>query len=243
MFEIYCDATADIGLDLPQTPIRLLRMFHDHSRFKNPVHFTYPDCQHMPQRQDLSALIGSRICHDLISPIGAIGNGIELLIMDGATKSPEIALISDSVTHANARIRFFRVAFGAAAGDQRIGSPEVASILSDMTRGGRVTITWDAPADLSRPEVKLAFLALLCLESAMPFGGRITVSARDGWRLTASSVKLRPVPELWQPLIAGQIPDTTAPAQVHFPLLAQEAADQNRPLTIETTAETIRIGF
>ena len=126
----------------------------------------------MPQRQDLSALIGSRICHDLISPIGAIGNGIELLIMDGAMKSPEIALISDSVIHANARIRFFRVAFGAASGDQRIGSPEVISILSDMTRGARIAITWDTPADLSRAEVKLAFLACSALKARCPSAAR-----------------------------------------------------------------------
>ena len=56
-------------------------------------------------------------------------------------------------------------------------------------------------------------------------------------------MKLRLAPELWPPLIAGQIPETTAPAQVHFPLLAQEAADIDRPLRIETGAETIRIAF
>ncbi len=58
-----------------------------------------------PQSPDLAALIGSRICHDLISPIGAIGNGLELLSMAGAG-GPEVALISDSVSNANARIRF-----------------------------------------------------------------------------------------------------------------------------------------
>ncbi len=63
---------------------------------------------------DLVALIGSRICHDLISPIGAIGNGIELIGLSGAGAGPEMALISESVTNAQARIRFYyRVAFGA----------------------------------------------------------------------------------------------------------------------------------
>ena len=42
----------------------------------------------MQDKPDLAALIGSRICHDLISPIGAIGNGVELLMMDGAAKTP-----------------------------------------------------------------------------------------------------------------------------------------------------------
>jgi histidine phosphotransferase ChpT len=74
---------------------------------------------------DLAALIGSRICHDLISPIGAIGNGVELLMLDGAGHGPEMALIAQSVTHANARIRFFRVAYGIASTDQRIARTEV----------------------------------------------------------------------------------------------------------------------
>ena len=94
-------------------------------------------------KPDLAALIGSRICHDLISPIGAIGNGVELMLMDGAPKAPELALISESVANANARIRFFRVAFGAATGDQRIAAPEVLSILSDLTKGGRLKIELD----------------------------------------------------------------------------------------------------
>ncbi|MEO0403208.1 MAG: histidine phosphotransferase, partial [Pseudomonadota bacterium] len=63
---------------------------------------------------NLAALIGSRICHDLISPIGAINNGLELLGMSDQRDGPEIDLISESVENASARIRFFRIAYGAA---------------------------------------------------------------------------------------------------------------------------------
>ena len=59
---------------------------------------------------NLAALIGSRICHDLISPIGAINNGLELLGMTGSSEGPELQLITDSVGSATARIRFFRIA-------------------------------------------------------------------------------------------------------------------------------------
>ena len=65
---------------------------------------------------DLAALIGSRICHDLISPIGAINNGLELVAMSGDVMSQEMELIAQSVENASARIRFFRVAFGSAGG-------------------------------------------------------------------------------------------------------------------------------
>ena len=74
----------------------------------------------MQDKPDLAALIASRICHDLISPIGAIGNGVELLAMEPGGPRPEMALISESVANANARIRFFRICFGQASSDQLV---------------------------------------------------------------------------------------------------------------------------
>ncbi len=73
---------------------------------------------------DIASLIGSRISHDLISPIGAIGNGLELLSMSGAG-GPEVELISDSVANANARIRHFRIAFGLASAEQGTSRSEI----------------------------------------------------------------------------------------------------------------------
>ncbi len=198
----------------------------------------------MPDNPDLVALLGARICHDLISPIGAISNGVELLMMDGGTMGPEIALIAESVANANARIRFFRVAFGASGTDQRIGRPEVLSILSDLTRGGRLTIDWRGPADLPRREVKLAFLLIQCLETAMAFGGRITVDPLDGrWALSGTATKLRLDADLWQHLSnPGTKVDITA-AQVHFALVPVELAQQNRRLEAALTPTEISLEF
>ncbi len=81
-------------------------------------------------KPDLAALLGSRICHDLISPLGAIGNGVELLAMSGQS-GPEMAMIEDSVRNANARIRFFRMAFGPASADQSASRTETLAILAD----------------------------------------------------------------------------------------------------------------
>ena len=67
---------------------------------------------------ELSQLLGSRLCHDLVSPLGAIGNGVELLEMSpdfpGIAACPELQLIAESVSSARARIQIFRVAFGQA---------------------------------------------------------------------------------------------------------------------------------
>ncbi|MBL9060119.1 MAG: histidine phosphotransferase, partial [Mangrovicoccus sp.] len=116
---------------------------------------------------DLVALIGSRICHDLISPIGAIGNGIELIGLTGSGAGPEMALISESVTNAQARIRFYRLAFGAGKGGQNVTGAEAAEILRDVYGSSRLGVEWEPRGEILRPEAKLVFLLIQCLESAM----------------------------------------------------------------------------
>lgn len=196
----------------------------------------------MTDQTDLSALLGSRICHDLISPIGAIGNGVELLMMEGGTPSPELVLIAESVAAANARIRFFRIAFGLSSGEQRLGRAELTKILADTSQGSRVSIDWQPSADVVRAEAKLAFLAIQCCESALAFGGRITVKLADGkWQVSARAERLRIEADLWDSLSKPK-PDL-APAQVHFALFSREISQQKRRLVTEITETEIRLGF
>ena len=198
----------------------------------------------MLDKPDLTALLGSRICHDLISPIGAIGNGLELLLMDGAPGGPEMVLISESVANASARIRFFRVAFGMAQPDQRIGRAEVQSILTDMTRGGRLQINWQTDADLSRPEVKITFLLIQCLESAMAYGGRISVSRADEkWLVTGSANKLKINTDLWEVLDNPSANPEITPALVQFPLVAEELLRHGYRLRTTLGESEIRLEF
>jgi len=198
----------------------------------------------MTDKLDLAALLGSRICHDLISPIGAISNGLELLMMDGSQGGPEMVLISESVANANARIRFFRVAFGLAQGEQRMGRSEVQSILSDLTRGGRLQIDWQSEVELYRGEVKIAFLLIQCLESAMAYGGKVTVLVADGrWTITGAANKLRIEPDLWGILVDPTSTVSVIPSQVQFPLVAQELAERHLRLTTELSATEIKLTF
>jgi len=198
----------------------------------------------MPDRPDLAALIGSRICHDLISPIGAIGNGLELLMMDGSYSGPEMALISESVTNASARIRFFRVAYGVAGPDQRLGRGEVASILSDLTRGGRLRIDWQSAQDLPRADVKVVFLLIQCLENAMAYGGTIEVTVSDGrWIITGRHSKLKIDPTLWEILVNPVARPEVTPGQVQFPLAAEEIARQQHRLSASLAETEIRLSF
>jgi histidine phosphotransferase ChpT len=196
----------------------------------------------MSNTTDLSALIGSRICHDLISPLGAIGNGVELLSLSATAAGPELALISESVSAANARIRFYRVAFGAAAPDQRIGRPEVLAILADTTRGGRLALDWQVPGDQPRGEVKLAFLLIQCLETAMPFGGRVVVTVENkAWHLRGTASRMKINPALWEVLSNPAATLSVSPAQVQFALVPEEVRRLGRSLSAKLTEGDIQL--
>ncbi len=191
---------------------------------------------------DLAALIGSRICHDLTSPLGAIGNGLELLELSGQTGSPEMALIAQSVAHAKARVQFLRVAFGAAGAGHVMGGAELAGLVADHARGGRVQVDWPAAVDVPRPEAKLAFLLLMCLEVALPFGGQVGVT-RDGgrWHCLAEADRLRDLGELWAALGGHEPMPDLAPPKVQFALAAQMVAQLGRRAQIEQAPGRILI--
>ena len=192
---------------------------------------------------DLAALIGSRICHDLISPIGAIGNGVELLTMSGAGEGAELALISESVDNANARIRFFRIAFGMASEGQAVGRAEVLAILTDLYRGSRLKVHWGPADDCPRREVKVAFLLLQCLESAMPYGGQIRITRTDRvWQLDGEAEKLKMRDDLWAALEGTGAVEVSA-AQVHFALVPEALSRLGRRLRLERGERRISATF
>ena len=195
------------------------------------------------QFDDVPALLGSRLCHDLISPIGAIANGMELLEMTMPNTGPEMELIKQSVDNVNARIKFFRIAFGLASLQQMVGRAEVSGILNDYFAASRVNIIWDVPEDIPRIEAKGALLSILCLESALPAGGNVTVS-RDGdtWTMRAEAPKLRMEEAAWTHL-GGAAMRPEGANSVHFGILRLWADDQNRTIAVSSTEETLQITF
>lgn len=191
---------------------------------------------------DYTPLVVSRICHDLVSPLGAIANGLELLTMTGT--GPEAALIGESVANANARIRAFRIAFGAAAPGQRVTRAELAALTEDLSRSGRLSIHWPLASDIERREAKLVLLALQCIETLMPWGAEVRVGPRGaGLAVVARSARIREAPDLIDRL-AGRGPDTPPEAaHVQFALLPLEAAAQGRPLSVETGDGALTLAF
>lgn len=203
----------------------------------------HPGSEGMESGGDLAALVASRICHDVAGPLGAVANGLELLVLSGLPRSPELDLLSESVEGAVARLRFFRLAFGAPRG-RAVGRSEVESILRGIERTSRLTYAWTASGDLPREEVKAAFLLLLCLESALPLGGSVSV-ARDGeaWVFKGEGARLRPKPELWAGLSAPLPPPPETAAEVPFAVLPGTLASLGRRLDVEITEDRILARF
>ncbi len=167
----------------------------------------------------LTSLIGSRICHDLVSPLGAIGKGVVLMGMTGASSGPEMDLITQSVQHANAKLAFFRFAFGA-HGETLIKPAEIRRIAKDYAQDGNTRLTWSIETPLSRSHTRLVLLGLLCFENALPYGGEIDVSKTgEVFCLRATSERILWNEPLWKRLYTRNITDLSA-AQVQFGLLA-----------------------
>lgn len=141
---------------------------------------------------ELAELMAARLCHDLVGPVGAVANGVELL-GEGGGPDPEVtSLIAASARQATRRLQWFRIAFG--SGNALPASAilaETRRLASGLFDDDRVTLDWPAPdavseAAATRPGAKLLLnLVLLALE-ALPRGGAVQV--RLGARGTGLAV-------------------------------------------------------
>ncbi len=174
---------------------------------------------------DLSALVSARLCHDLISPMGAIGNGLELMQLAGGPAAAELALVNESLATALAKLRFFRIAFGPADAQARQSVEEAAQITDAMFHG-RFTVAWDAAGgDLPRAEARLAYLTILCLEKSLPMGGQVRVSVgRDRIGLAVAGRRTAPPAALWAHVTDGAALAELKSDGVQFALLRQALA-------------------
>jgi histidine phosphotransferase ChpT len=134
---------------------------------------------------NFSALLCSRLCHDLISPVGAMGNGIEILRDEDDPEMREqvISLLEDSARQTSNRLQFFRLAFGAAGGfGDKVDAREAQKASASLFSQGKTKLVWEADATtLPKELVKLLLNLLLIGHEALIRGGTISVHmAFDG---------------------------------------------------------------
>jgi histidine phosphotransferase ChpT len=153
-----------------------------------------------PDALELAALLCSRVCHDLISPVGAIVNGLEVLDDNPKPEDREFALdlIRKSAKTASARLQFCRLAFGAAgsAGAQ-IDLGDAQTMARGHLEDAKTKITWNLPRVLlAKNRVKLLLNMMVIAQQTIPRGGMLTVDPvgegdSAGFRVTAAGLNAR----------------------------------------------------
>ena len=131
----------------------------------------------------LAALLCSRVCHDLISPVSALNNGIEVLADDDDDEMREhaLTLISMSGKQASAKLQFARLAYGASttSGDS-LDFGEVRQVIDTLFESGKVKVEWNVETHtVSRSIVKILANLVLIAADCIPRGGSLTVKIVD----------------------------------------------------------------
>ena len=136
---------------------------------------------------DFASLLCSRLCHDLLSPVGAMNNGLELLAdeHDPGMREQVMGLLSDSATSSANKLKFFRLAFGAAGGyDSEIDANEAKTAIEGLfCSTGKIKLGWMVtPPTLAKPAIKVLLNLALIAGDALVRGGQLDVGAelRDG---------------------------------------------------------------
>jgi len=144
---------------------------------------------------DLAALLCSRVCHDVISPVGAIVNGLEVLEeeKDAEMRAFAVDLIKKSARTASARLQFCRLAFGAAgSAGASIDTGDAEQVARGLLGDEKTQIVWNAPRVLM-PKNKVKLILNLCLiaAAAIPRGGVIEVTMEGEGGAEALKVESR----------------------------------------------------
>ena len=184
---------------------------------------------------DLAAMLCSRLCHDMLSPVGAFANGLELLATetDPGMRQNCIELLEQSAHISTNKLKFFRLAFGAAGGfGDRVPVEEAQELIAALAADkGRIEVQWAlAEANMGKPAVKVLLNFAQIAVDALVRGGTLVVGAerREGnceivVRATGPKIAFDEIlgHALEGSLNAGELSSRTAAAHM-IHLLAQE---------------------
>lgn len=194
-------------------------------------------------------LLSSRLCHDLISPVSAIGNGVELIEEMGADMLDDaLSLIGDSARRASGRLAVFRVALGAAGGQAGLDPNDVIQAVTGAFKGGKVTLaiqpevaSWLGTRKGGAGKV-LAGLVLVA-EETVPFGGQVAVDINDQDRLVIRAQGRRAGFEHGNDLaLAGDLPESElGPRTVLSAVVARLASAYGFEIEAQSEADVITL--
>jgi histidine phosphotransferase ChpT len=202
---------------------------------------------------DLASLLCSRLCHDLMSPVGALNNGIELMAdeQDPEMRDKCLELLGESARASANKLKFFRLAFGAAGGfGDSIDTREAQAALEGIFgRERRIELGWMVSGDkLPKGAIKLLLNLALLAGDALVRGGRLDVGAESSddmleLVIRAEGPRILLDPALRDTLLHGQANSTVEPRAAGAWLAHSLAAEAGGSIQLsDPAAETLMIG-
>lgn len=195
----------------------------------------------------LTAFMSSKICHDLVGPVGAINNGLELLD-EGGTDDDALDLIRTSALNASVRLKFARLAFGASgSAGASIDTGEAEKAAQDFAAAEKkAEVSWNGPrAIVAKNRVKLLLNLFLVAYGAIPRGGNVDVllESPDGdarFEITVKGRMMR-VPAKFVEIYEGRLEEAVDAhsVQPYYTLLLAEEAN----MAVEYKVHDDRIVF
>ncbi len=198
---------------------------------------------------DFAALLCSRVCHDVISPVGAIVNGLEMLDSetDEDIRAVAMDLIKKSAASASARLQFCRLAFGAAGSlTAAIDTGDAENVARGLIGNDRTVLRWNGPRSLlPKNSVKLLLNMCLIAASSIPRGGEVAVELE----VEGQAVNLKVVatgnnarlPNAAAVFLTGGSLDTVDGHSIQPYYTALLAKDRGMFIVVSTSAESVTL--
>lgn len=182
----------------------------------------------------LAALIGSRICHDLASPLGAVANGLELLALSGKDGGADMALLEDSLRGARAVLDLARLAFGVGGPGEDMAAARLQAILAAYCAGKpRLSLDWQLCDAMPRARAQIVMLTCLAMEQALPRGGLMIVAqAGREVRITGQGEGLMVDQEMWDAVTGASALPRPDPRHAQFHMLRSCLVAEGLSLTL-----------
>jgi len=192
----------------------------------------------------ITELLCSHLCHELISPVTAVNNGLELIGGGDAALEPEaVELTRNSAAEASRRLQFYRLAYGQAAGlDAARGLVEAQDLSKGLLAGGKIKLAWSdggvTGSQIGKPGVKLLLNIIALAREALPRGGTVSVTLAGqpdfACTVTAEGTGARLTPEARSAMEDDAAVEQLTPRTVHAYLVATTARRLKTGLTIES---------
>ena len=185
-----------------------------------------------PMRTEMTVAdyLCSRLCHDLVGPISAVGNGLELLAENPQLEEEAVALARRSAGRAGALVQYYRLAFGN-AGNQMIRPGEAQTAAQGLFQDGRTRLEWATADGVALPPggAKLLLNILMLAGEALPRGGKLAVSLKPeadgvGFEVVANGTDAKLSDEVAAALAAVNAPADLTPRTVQAYYVGRLAA-------------------